>query len=136
MVITGKITDESGDGIPAAVYASDAYGKPTLPSLGVNADINGNFKLDIPSTRYANPSENITAQFVGTTKQTKPLKNVVNFNLNSSNELAEVEVTVNKIKKPNVLKYLIIFTAITGAAIGAFMYFGKDKQENSPTPTV
>ncbi len=138
MVITGKIVDEGNEGIPAAVYLSDNTGKPIIPSIGVNAAVDGTFKLTVPDQYFTTPSlKMLTAQFVGTNKQTLPLKPVVNFKLEGSNDLAEVEVTANRIKKPNVWKYIFIFTALTGAAYGLYTYLDPDnkKQDAQPAPT-
>jgi hypothetical protein len=122
MVITGKIIDEGGDGIPASVYLSDASGKMSTPALGVNANADGSYKLDVPSTRYMNENEYITAQFVGTTKQTKPLLSTVSFKLTANAALPEIEVSANRIKKPNILKILGITAILTAIGVGIYKY--------------
>jgi hypothetical protein len=119
MVVSGKVIDEDNSGIPAAVYLSDQSGTLIQPSVGVSADISGNFKLNVPSGREGNY---ITATFVGTTKQTKKLASVSNFKLVTDAELPEVTVTVNKIKKPNIGK-IIGFTLLASAIIyGIYKY--------------
>ena len=128
MEISGKITDETGEGIPAAVFISDNNGKTINPSIGINADINGSYKLTVPDQFLASLSlKMITAQFVGTTKQTKSLAPTVNFQLAGDNTLAEVEVTANAIKKPRIGRYIFVGLLIAGALTGAYMYFN-----NSP----
>ncbi len=116
MIVTGKIIVE-GDGVPGSVYISDASGKIIMPTIGTSADVNGNYSLNVPGVSYADPNAYITAQFVGAGKQTKTLMSNVNFNLQSTGDLAEVEVTANKITKPKIWPWLLAFTII-GTTIG------------------
>lgn len=94
MIITGKITGSDGDGLPGAVvFASDAAGKPVIPSYSATADINGNFKLTLPGNL-----ENgyIAAAFVGTKTQIVRPAGVTNFNMPDIGNLPEVVITAPK----------------------------------------
>lgn len=117
MVVSGKIIDQAGDGIPAAVFVSDAAGKPVMPTIGASANTDGFYKLDVPGVTYANPNLYVTAQFVGTTKQTKPLSSKVDFKLAGDNTLAEVEINASIIKKPKIWPYLLVL-AMVGTTLG------------------
>jgi hypothetical protein len=103
MIITGKITGSDGDGLPGAVvFASDAAGKPVIPSYSATADVNGNFKLTLPGSL-----ENgyIAASFVGTKTQIVRPAGVTNFNMPDIGNLPEVEIIAPKITpKPPVKK--------------------------------
>lgn len=125
MIVTGKITDETGEGIPADVYLSNSAGTINTPTVGTSADGNGNYSLNVPADRYAFGNDLITADFVGTTKQIKPLLANVNFNLVSNGQLSEVVVTANKINKPKIWPYVLVFLTITGIGIAWYKHAHK-----------
>lgn len=103
MIITGKITGSDNDALPGAVvFASDAAGKPVVPSFSATADINGNFKLSLPGNL-----ENgyIAAAFVGTKTQIVRPAGVTNFKMPDIGNLPEIVITAPKtVKKPIVQK--------------------------------
>lgn len=88
--ITGKVTDQNGDGIPrASVIVKGTSG-------GISADENGNFSIDVPGSNSV-----IVISSVG--YETRELKagNASNLtvSLNSNQDLSEIVVTALGIKR-------------------------------------
>jgi hypothetical protein len=101
MKITGKVTESSSkQGIPAAVFKSDASGKNL--GIGTSANIDGIYTLD-----NINAGEYITASLVGLKPQTKVASETLNFELSESaaSLLNTFEIIADKIiPKPSTAK--------------------------------
>lgn len=120
MKVTGRVVDETGEGIPASIYLSDKNGNMSSPAVGVGANADGSYTLN-----SGTGAAYVTAQFVGTTKQTKPLNTQINFKLVSDNTLDEVVVTANKIKKPRIGVYIGVFALVVAISVGVYKYTHK-----------
>lgn len=117
--VSGKIIDQvTGESIPYAnVYFSDSGGQILPGHQGSTSDKNGNYSIE-GNGAY------ITASYVGYSKETKPFKRSLDFELVSGVELKEVLVIGNKEKTRRLNENIIAIGILTGVtAIIGYIYF-------------
>ncbi len=121
MIVTGKVTDSSGAGVPAVVYVSTASGQMAMPTIGTQAGTDGSYTLDVPLARYT--SGYITAQLVGSTPQTKPADKTLDFILGDGSALDEITVTAQRTKArhPGIILALVL-SAVLGLGYGIYRF--------------
>lgn len=117
ILVQGKVTDETGQGLPYAnVFFSDRNGQILDTNQGTTTDENGNFGIQ-GNAAY------ITASYVGYQSQTKPFKSNLEFQLSAGIALNEVEVigTTEKPVKNNTGLFVGII-AVAFIGLIAFLY--------------
>jgi len=116
--VSGIITDQTtGETLPQAnVYFSDRAGQILPNHQGSVADENGFYSIE-GNGAY------ITASYVGYSKETKPFKRSLDFELRSGVELKEIEI-ISKVQKLSKNSNNLIIVAASGLAliIGVLIY--------------